>query len=89
LGLNTVATVITAIPGYADPSMATAYTSLLRISVANLVISVVALVPGYWISFLVIDKWGRKPLQYMGFLILTAIFLGMVRFIPAIAASLD
>jgi MFS transporter, PHS family, inorganic phosphate transporter len=36
------------------------------------------LVPGYWASFLVIDRIGRKPIQYMGFIMLTIIFCIMV-----------
>jgi MFS transporter, PHS family, inorganic phosphate transporter len=34
-----------------------------------------ALMPGYLASFLVIDCWGRKPLQLMGFTMLSILFL--------------
>jgi len=34
-----------------------------------------ALMPGYLASFLVIDYWGRKPLQLMGFIMLSILFL--------------
>ena len=34
-----------------------------------------ALMPGYLASFLVIDSWGRKPLQLMGFIMLSILFL--------------
>ena len=36
-----------------------------------------ALLPGYLASFLVIDCWGRRPLQLMGFTMLSALFLIM------------
>ncbi len=36
-----------------------------------------ALLPGYLASFLVIDSWGRKPLQFMGFIMLSILFLIM------------
>jgi len=36
-----------------------------------------ALLPGYLASFLVIDSWGRKPLQLMGFTMLSILFLIM------------
>ena len=28
-------------------------------------------ISGYWVSFLFIDSWGRKPIQLMGFIMLT------------------
>jgi len=40
-------------------------------------ISVAGLIPGYWVSFLFIDSWGRKPIQLMGFVMLTVIFIIM------------
>ncbi len=36
-----------------------------------------ALMPGYLASFLIIDSWGRKPLQLMGFIMLSILFLIM------------
>ncbi|KAG1722226.1 major facilitator superfamily domain-containing protein [Suillus paluster] len=50
------------------------YENLYNICVGNLILSVAGLIPGYWASFLVIDSWGRKPLQLMGFIMLTIIF---------------
>ena len=46
-------------------------------SLGNLVLSVAGLVPGYWASFIFIDRWGRKPIQFMGFATLTVLFLAM------------
>ena len=37
------------------------------------------LIPGYLFSFLLIDSWGRKPIQLMGFSMLTVIFIIMGR----------
>lgn len=48
-----------------------------NICVGNLILSVAGLIPGYWVSFLFIDSWGRKPIQLMGFTILTALFIIM------------
>jgi MFS transporter, PHS family, inorganic phosphate transporter len=39
-----------------------------------------ALLPGYLAAFLVIDSWGRKPLQLMGFIMLSILFLIMGTF---------
>lgn len=43
----------------------------------TIIIVLSALLPGYLASFLVIDSWGRKPLQLMGFTMLTILFLIM------------
>ncbi|KAI0061407.1 MFS general substrate transporter [Artomyces pyxidatus] len=53
------------------------YENLRNVSVGNLILSTAGLIPGYWVSFLFIDTWGRKPIQLMGFSVLTAIFIIM------------
>ncbi|KAF5392299.1 hypothetical protein D9757_001386 [Collybiopsis confluens] len=53
------------------------YDNLMNISVGNIILSVAGLIPGYWASFLLIDSWGRKPIQLMGFIVLTALFIIM------------
>ncbi|KAK2463460.1 hypothetical protein APHAL10511_004546 [Amanita phalloides] len=53
------------------------YNTLYNVSVGNLILSVAGLIPGYWVSFIFIDSWGRKPIQLMGFIMLTIIFVIM------------
>ncbi|KAF9223533.1 phosphate permease [Gyrodon lividus] len=53
------------------------YESLYNICVGNLILSVAGLIPGYWVSFIFIDSWGRKPIQLMGFIVLTVLFVVM------------
>lgn len=53
------------------------YQSLHNVSVGNIILSVGGLIPGYWASFLLIDSWGRKPIQLMGFIVLTVLFVIM------------
>ncbi|KAG8963046.1 Inorganic phosphate transporter pho84 [Tulasnella sp. 419] len=53
------------------------YDGLYNQAVGNIIISVAGLIPGYWASFFVIDSWGRKPIQLMGFVLLTGIFIVM------------
>ncbi|KAH0833118.1 major facilitator superfamily domain-containing protein [Lanmaoa asiatica] len=53
------------------------YQTLYNVCVGNLILSVAGLIPGYWVSFLVIDTWGRKPIQLMGFCVLTVLFVIM------------
>jgi len=55
----------------------TAYDDLKNIAIGNLILSAGGLIPGYWVSFLFIDSWGRKPIQLMGFTMLTIIFVCM------------
>lgn len=54
-----------------------AYQNLHNICVGNLILSVAGLIPGYWVTFLFIDSWGRKPIQLMGFIMLTILFIIM------------
>ncbi|KAG8900470.1 Inorganic phosphate transporter pho84 [Tulasnella sp. 403] len=53
------------------------YDTLYNQAVGNIIISVAGLIPGYWASFIFIDSWGRKPIQLMGFILLTIIFIIM------------
>ncbi|KAG9007798.1 Inorganic phosphate transporter pho84 [Tulasnella sp. JGI-2019a] len=53
------------------------YETLFNACVGNIILSVAGLIPGYWVSFLFIDSWGRKPIQLMGFVLLTIIFICM------------
>ncbi|GAA5824160.1 hypothetical protein JCM5353_006161 [Sporobolomyces roseus] len=53
------------------------YHSLFNLSVGNLIITVAGLIPGFWAAFLLIDKWGRKPLQLTGFIVLTILLCCM------------
>lgn len=50
-------------------------TNLTNICVGNIILAAAGLVPGYWVSFAVIDTWGRKPIQIMGFVMLTILFV--------------
>ena len=45
-----------------------------NICVGNLILSAAGLIPGYWVCFLFVDSWGRRPIQLMGFIMLTIIF---------------
>ncbi|THH30285.1 hypothetical protein EUX98_g3909 [Antrodiella citrinella] len=51
------------------------YTNLHNIAVGNLIVIVAGLVPGYWATFFLVDVWGRKPIQLMGFAALTILFI--------------
>jgi len=78
LGLNS-SIILTAI-GFGTPTATGShkiYYNLWNICVGNLILSVAGLIPGYWVAFLFVDSWGRKPIQLMGFIILTMTFVVM------------
>ncbi|KAF7369694.1 Phosphate transporter [Mycena venus] len=79
LGLNS-STILTAI-GFGSPgNMKTTlgvYQAIRNVCVGNLIFSIAGLIPGYYASFLLIDRWGRRPIQLMGFIILTVVFIIM------------
>lgn len=83
LGLNTPLVLGAINPGsfclnsseVTDPSKV--YSNLKAICIGNIILSLGGLIPGYYATFLVIDRWGRKPIQTMGFLILTGLFIVM------------
>lgn len=82
LGLNSA--VILQYIGFGDQScaggiLANADTKCLyhvfhSIAVGNIVLTVAGLIPGYWATFCFVDWWGRKPIQLMGFSVLTVLF---------------
>lgn len=45
----------------------------LHVAEGNLVVSLAGLLPGYYATFCLIDSWGRKPIQFMGFSALTVL----------------
>ncbi|KAI9460365.1 major facilitator superfamily domain-containing protein [Russula earlei] len=47
------------------------FKSLHNIAIGSLVVAVAGLLPGYYASFFLIDFWGRKPIQFLGFGMLT------------------
>jgi PHS family inorganic phosphate transporter-like MFS transporter len=65
-------TVLSAI-GYADGS--TIYENLRNTAVGNLILVCAGSIPGYWLSVATIDTIGRKPIQIIGFIFLTIIFV--------------
>ncbi|KAA6411632.1 MAG: phosphate:H+ symporter [Lasallia pustulata] len=70
LGLNT-SIILTAI-GYAGGK--NMYKIFYNTAVGNLIIVCAGAIPGYWVTVATVDTIGRKPIQLMGFSILTILF---------------
>lgn len=78
LSLNSTSILRNAI--YKDPKSTDAeyiYKKFSLLCVGNIIISAAGLIPGYWVTFLFIDSWGRKPIQLMGFAIITVLLVAM------------
>ncbi|KAF7191479.1 Repressible high-affinity phosphate permease [Pseudocercospora fuligena] len=70
VGLNN-STILQAI-GYGKGS--NMYEFFYNIAVGNIILVCAGAIPGYWVTVATVDTIGRKPIQLMGFIILTIIF---------------
>ena len=71
LGLNN--TVILTAIGYS--SKGNLFNQFYNAAVGNIIIVCAGAIPGYWVTVATVDTWGRKPIQFMGFSILTIVFI--------------
>ncbi|KAG0221837.1 major facilitator superfamily domain-containing protein [Mortierella sp. GBAus27b] len=53
----------------------TVFDNLWRTTLGNLTVSLLGFVPGYWFTVFLIEKMGRKRIQFMGFGMLTILFI--------------
>ncbi|KAK1782503.1 major facilitator superfamily domain-containing protein [Copromyces sp. CBS 386.78] len=63
--------------GYSTSGAKNTYEILYNTAVGNLIIVLAGAVPGYWVTVFTVDTIGRKPIQFMGFGILTILFVVM------------
>ncbi|KAJ8610402.1 hypothetical protein MRB53_038564 [Persea americana] len=59
--------------GYAGG--ATVYNYFYNVAVGNLILVCAGAIPGYWVTVALVDTVGRKPIQLMGFILLTIFFI--------------
>ena len=71
LGLNS-STVLTAINYGTGPNV---YTILYNLAAGNCILVCAGAIPGYWTTVMLVDIIGRKPIQLMGFIVLTILFI--------------
>ncbi|KAK3307032.1 major facilitator superfamily domain-containing protein [Chaetomium strumarium] len=69
--------VILEVIGYSTKGAKSTYEILYNTAVGNLIIVLAGAVPGYWVTVFTVDRIGRKPIQFMGFGILTILFIVM------------
>lgn len=46
-----------------------------RSAAGNAVVALIGTVPGYWFTVFFVDKWGRVPIQFMGFGVMTGMLV--------------
>ena len=71
LGLNNTV-ILTAIKYVKGANM---YKVFYNAAVGNLIIVCAGSIPGYWVTVALVDTVGRKPIQLMGFIMLTILFI--------------
>ncbi|KAK4193689.1 major facilitator superfamily domain-containing protein [Podospora australis] len=63
--------------GYSTQGAKNTYEILYNTAIGNMIIVLAGAVPGYWVTVFTVDTLGRKPIQFMGFGILTVLFVVM------------
>ena len=79
-GLDLNNSIIVEAIGFGDASTHGAwgnYMYLRNICIESMIISISGAIPGYYVASALIDSWGRKPIQLMGFAMLTVLFVIM------------
>jgi predicted phosphate transport protein (TIGR00153 family) len=61
--------------GFAASAGSSVLDQVRRLALGNVLIALIAAVPGYWASVALIDRLGRRPLQMIGFGVMGAAFL--------------
>ncbi len=61
--------------GFGGASSLAIVAQVRELALGNVLIALVAAVPGYWAAVALIDRLGRRPLQYLGFGVMAAAFL--------------
>ncbi|KAK4231423.1 putative inorganic phosphate transporter PHO [Podospora fimiseda] len=69
--------VILDVIGYSTKNAKNVYEILYNTAIGNMIIVLAGAVPGYWVTVFTVDTLGRKPIQFMGFGILTVLFVVM------------
>ncbi|KAI9310200.1 major facilitator superfamily domain-containing protein [Zopfochytrium polystomum] len=61
---------------FVDPT-ASVYDYFYQRAIGNIIIACAGTVPGYWVTVLLIEKLGRKPIQFLGFGVITVVLLAL------------
>lgn len=55
---------------------------LFKSAVGNAVVALIGTVPGYWFTVGFVDRWGRVPIQFMGFIMMTVMLVILAAIYP-------
>eukprot|EP01112_Ceratiomyxa_fruticulosa_P022555 TRINITY_DN829_c0_g1_i3.p1 TRINITY_DN829_c0_g1~~TRINITY_DN829_c0_g1_i3.p1 ORF type:complete len:537 (+),score=93.49 TRINITY_DN829_c0_g1_i3:188-1798(+) len=74
-GLNLNQSIILDKIGWGAKDTSDVYDHLFALAVGNAIVNILGNVPGYWFTVAFVDKMGRRKIQFMGFAILTIVFV--------------
>lgn len=74
-GLNLNTGIILDAIGFSGSLVDDTWNALFKNAVGNLIIALLGTIPGYWATVFLIDRIGRKTIQIIGFVALTALFV--------------
>ncbi|KAJ2847621.1 hypothetical protein GGI22_005925, partial [Coemansia erecta] len=75
-GINLNSSIVISAIGFSGNMVTDSPSSfIIRNCLGNIIINLLGSVPGYWISVLTIERFGRKRIQLMGFAALTVLYL--------------
>ncbi|RKO85928.1 major facilitator superfamily domain-containing protein [Blyttiomyces helicus] len=72
-GLTLNSQVVLTLINYGGTKGAAMYDNFYQKAVGNIIIACMGTVPGYWVTVLLIERMGRKPIQFLGFGVITVI----------------
>ncbi|KAJ3312948.1 phosphate transporter [Boothiomyces sp. JEL0838] len=84
--LNT-STIISAIGWGAPPSPAAPYDVIWNLAAGSAIVNLCGNFPGYFFTVFFVDRIGRKPIQFLGFAMLTLAFLFMAIFFDTLTKN--
>jgi PHS family inorganic phosphate transporter-like MFS transporter len=62
---------------YNGSNSASIYDSMYQKALGALIVACMGTVPGYWFTVALVEKMGRKPIQYLGFAVITVILAAL------------
>jgi len=62
---------------FIDPNTTQVFDFFWQRAIGNIIIALAGQVPGYWVTVLLIERMGRKPIQYLGFAVIFGCLLAL------------
>ncbi|RKO88204.1 major facilitator superfamily domain-containing protein [Blyttiomyces helicus] len=86
-GLTLNSQVVLTLINYGGTKGASMYENFYQKAVGNIIIACMGTVPGYWVTVLLIERLGRKPIQFLGFFVITIILFILAIFYDNLSSN--